>query len=74
MRLRAYSYHSNLARILPGRKDREVCLNDEGNSQELRSEMSLKPFNGWDYLLCAVAYFLIGIAAVPKIAVLLFGR
>jgi hypothetical protein len=36
--------------------------------------MSLKPFNTWDYILCAVAYFLIGIAAVPRIATLLIGR
>jgi hypothetical protein len=36
--------------------------------------MPLRPFNVWDYLLCAVAYFLIGIAAVPKFASLLVGR
>ena len=34
----------------------------------------LKPFNRWDYLLCAIAYLLIGIAAVPKLATLIFGR
>jgi uncharacterized membrane protein YuzA (DUF378 family) len=33
-----------------------------------------KPFNGWDYLLCAIAYILIGIAAVPKFATLLLGH
>jgi hypothetical protein len=33
-----------------------------------------KPFNAWDYLLCAIAYFLIGIAAVPKLANLIFGH
>jgi hypothetical protein len=36
--------------------------------------MPLKPFNAWDYVLCALAYFLIGIAAVPKFASLLLGR
>jgi hypothetical protein len=36
--------------------------------------MPLKPFNAWDYLLCAVAYFLIGIAAVPRFATLLLGH
>jgi hypothetical protein len=36
--------------------------------------MPLKPFNSWDYILCAVAYLLIGIAAVPRIAILLVGR
>jgi hypothetical protein len=33
-----------------------------------------KPFNAWDYFLCAVAYLLIGIAAVPKFAYLILGR
>jgi hypothetical protein len=32
-------------------------------------EVPPKPFNGWDYLLCLVAYFLIGIALEPGIAV-----
>jgi hypothetical protein len=36
--------------------------------------MAPKPFNAWDYLLCALAYFLIGIAAVPHFASLLLGR
>jgi hypothetical protein len=31
-------------------------------------------FTGWDYLLCAVAYLLIGVAAVPKLTALLVGR
>jgi hypothetical protein len=43
-------------------------------SQGRRSKMPLKPFNAWDYFLCALAYFLIGIAAVPKFASLVFGR
>lgn len=29
------------------------------------------PFNRWDYLLCAIAFSLAGIAAVPEIATLL---
>jgi hypothetical protein len=36
--------------------------------------MPLKPFNAWDYFLCALAYFLIGIAAVPQFASLVLGR
>jgi hypothetical protein len=36
--------------------------------------MPLKPFNAWDYLLCVLAYFLMGIAAEPKFATLVFGR
>jgi hypothetical protein len=32
-----------------------------------------KPFTGWDYVLCAVAFFLVGIASVPAIATLLVG-
>jgi hypothetical protein len=44
-------------------------------SKESNRTMSLlKPFNGWDYILCAIAYFLIGIAAVPKLATLIFGH
>jgi hypothetical protein len=34
MRLKAYSYRSTLARILPGRNDREVCLKDEGTLKD----------------------------------------
>jgi hypothetical protein len=37
-------------------------------------KMPLKPFNAWAYLLCALAYFLIGIVAVPKFATLVFSR
>lgn len=29
------------------------------------------PFNGWDYVLCAIAFFLVGIAAVPTLTALL---
>jgi len=36
--------------------------------------MPLRPFNGWDYFLCAIAYLLIGIAAVPTITHLVLGR
>jgi hypothetical protein len=32
-----------------------------------------RPFTGWDYLLCAVAFFLVGIASVPAIAALIVG-
>jgi hypothetical protein len=27
-----------------------------------------KPFTGWDYVLCVVAFLLTGIAALPEIA------
>jgi hypothetical protein len=33
-----------------------------------------KPFTGWDYVLCAVAFFLIGIASVPQIAQMIVSR
>jgi hypothetical protein len=42
--------------------------------KEQYREMPPKPFTGLDYLLCAIAYVLIGVAAVPGIASLLFGR
>ena len=32
-----------------------------------------KPFSGLDYILCAIAFFLVGIASVPAIAVLIVG-
>jgi hypothetical protein len=53
----------------PSRNKRETFLKDSDRTMPL-----LKPFNGWDYLLCAIAYLLIGIAAVPKLATLIFGR
>lgn len=31
------------------------------------------PFTGLDYVLCAVAFFLVGIASVPAIAALIVG-
>ena len=31
------------------------------------------PFTGLDYVLCAVAFFLVGIASVPAIAALIAG-
>lgn len=34
-------------------------------------EMQPRPFTPWDYLLCAVACLLSGIAFVPEIATLL---
>ena len=30
-----------------------------------------KPFSGLDYVLCAIAFFLVGIASVQQIAILL---
>jgi hypothetical protein len=32
-----------------------------------------KPFTGLDYVLCAVAFLLVGIASVPAIAALVVG-
>jgi hypothetical protein len=32
-----------------------------------------KPFTGLDYVLCIIAFFLVGIASVPAIAALIVG-
>ncbi len=32
-----------------------------------------KPFTSLDYILCAIAFFLVGIASVPAIAALMVG-
>lgn len=32
---------------------------------------SPEPFSGLDYVLCAIAFFLVGIASVPQIASLI---
>jgi hypothetical protein len=32
------------------------------------ADLTPNPFSGWDYVLCIVAFFLIGIAFVPQIA------
>lgn len=63
------SYLQRSFRKPPSRNKRETFLKDSDRTMPL-----LKPFNGWDYLLCAIAYLLIGIAAVPKLATLIFGR
>jgi hypothetical protein len=38
------------------------------------ADFAPKPFTGWDYVLCAVAFLLTGVACVPQIAALIVRR
>ena len=38
------------------------------------TDLTPEPFTGLDYVLCVVAFFLIGIAFVPQIAAFIVGR
>jgi hypothetical protein len=54
------------ARNIPA-KFRQVPMHRKAYLKDPYFDAPPKPFTGWDYVLCVIAFFLTGIACVPEL-------
>ena len=56
---------------VPSKKVRKTLMNRKAYLKDVYLQTPAKPFTGLDYVLCAIACLLSGIACVPEIATLI---